>query len=254
MGQVPQNTPGGTRLSAIRSTSSACASIALGDVFNKGLSTESDLITHTHTAASWLQEKFGVEAFHTSLPIGIDASDRWYQLLAKVSGQAVPESLQKERGRLVDSYIDAHKYLFGQRLLIYGEEDFVIAMAGFVAETGMVPAICASGGKSRQMKERIIARTGTNEVTVVSDSDFERIAALARAEKPDLMIGNSKGYYIARELGIPLIRAGFPIHDRIGGQRMLHLGYKGTQQLFDTITNALLEAKQAHSPVGYKYY
>lgn len=246
--------PGGTPVSAIRETSSAKASVALGDIFNKGLGTESELITHTHTAASWLMENFGVEAHHISLPIGIDASDRWYQLLSSLSGQAVPDSLQKERGRLVDSYIDAHKYLFGQRVLIYGEEDFAIAMAGFVSETGMIPAICASGGKSRLMKERILARTGLEDITITSDTDFERIAALARANKPDLMIGNSKGYYIARELGIPLVRAGFPVHDRIGGQRLQHLGYRGTQQLFDTITNALLESKQAHSPVGYKYY
>jgi nitrogenase molybdenum-iron protein NifN len=71
--------------------------------------------------------------------------------------------------------------------------------------------------------------------------------------KPDIMIGNSKGYYIARRLGIPLVRIGFPIHDRFGAQRIQHIGYKGTQQLFDRITNALIEYKQEHSSVGYKY-
>ena len=43
------------------------------------------------------------------------------------------------------------------------------------------------------------------------------------------------------------------IHDRVGGARMLHLGYRGTQQLFDRITNALIEAKQEASTVGYFY-
>jgi nitrogenase molybdenum-iron protein NifN len=46
---------------------------------------------------------------------------------------------------------------------------------------------------------------------------------------------------------------GFPIHDRVGGQRILHLGYHGAQQLFDTITNALIEKKQDDSSVGYSY-
>ena len=41
---------------------------------------------------------------------------------------------------------------------------------------------------------------------------------------------------------MPLVRVGFPIHDRIGGQRILHVGYRGTQQLFDRIVNALIEA------------
>ncbi len=62
--------------------------------------------------------------------------------------------------------------------------------------------------------------------------------------KPDFVIGSSKGAKLARELGVPLIRVGFPIHDRIGGQRILHLGYRGAQQLFDLVVNTLLEVKQ----------
>jgi nitrogenase molybdenum-iron protein NifN len=33
----------------------------------------------------------------------------------------------------------------------------------------------------------------------------------------------------------------------------MHVGYKGTQQLFDKIVNAIVEQKQNISPVGYKY-
>ena len=66
-------------------------------------------------------------------------------------------------------------------------------------------------------------------------------------------MGNSKAYYIAREMELPIIRCGFPIHDRIGGQRIKHVGYAGTQELFDKIVNALIEYKQDHSAVGYKY-
>ena len=61
------------------------------------------------------------------------------------------------------------------------------------------------------------------------------------------------GYAVARELDLPLIRVGFPIHDRIGGQRILHLGYRGAQQLFDVVTNTLLGRGQDRSPVGYSY-
>jgi nitrogenase molybdenum-iron protein NifN len=49
------------------------------------------------------------------------------------------------------------------------------------------------------------------------------------------------------------VRVGFPIHDRVGGQRILHLGYEGAQQLFDNIVNALMDAKQESSEVGYSY-
>jgi nitrogenase molybdenum-iron protein NifN len=71
--------------------------------------------------------------------------------------------------------------------------------------------------------------------------------------KPDFVIGNSKGAKLARELGVPLIRVGFPIHDRIGGQRILHFGYRGAQQLFDLVVNVLLEVKQDSNSIGYSY-
>jgi nitrogenase molybdenum-iron protein NifN len=67
------------------------------------------------------------------------------------------------------------------------------------------------------------------------------------------MIGNSKGYYIARKRNIPLVRTGFPIHDRIGAAHARTLGYEGTCLLFEQIVNAILEDKQRKSPVGYKY-
>jgi nitrogenase molybdenum-iron protein NifN len=54
-----------------------------------------------------------------------------------------------------------------------------------------------------------------------------------------MVIGSSKGFYLSKNLGIPLVRAGFPVHDRFGGQRLMHFGYKGTQQLFDRIVNAV---------------
>jgi nitrogenase molybdenum-iron protein NifN len=58
---------------------------------------------------------------------------------------------------------------------------------------------------------------------------------------------------VYKRQNIPMVRIGFPIHDRIGGQRIKHLGYSGTQELFDKIVNALIEYKQNNSPVGYKY-
>ena len=56
------------------------------------------------------------------------------------------------------------------------------------------------------------------------------------------MIGNSDGRRIEEKHDIPLIRCAFPIHDRIGGQRVRTLGYEGSQLLLDQITNTILKA------------
>lgn len=42
---------------------------------------------------------------------------------------------------------------------------------------------------------------------------------------------------------IPIVRMGFPIHDRVGGQRVLSAGYAGTLAFLDRFTNTLLETK-----------
>jgi len=87
----------------------------------------------------------------------------------------------------------------------------------------------------------------------MGDTDHDTIFSRAEALKPDIIIGNSKGYKMARKLNVPIVRVGFPIHDRIGGQRQLHVGYRGTQNLFDLICNALMQAKQEHSPIAFMY-
>jgi len=115
--------------------------------------------------------------------------------------------------------------------------------------------LCASGGRSGKLESSLRAAVpDLPEETLVKEGfDFAEIAEAAPGLKPDFLIGSSKGYSIARRLKVPLIRVGFPIHDRIGGQRVLHLGYRGAQELFDRVINALLEVKQETSPIGYSY-
>ena len=83
--------------------------------------------------------------------------------------------------------------------------------------------------------------------------DFFEISEMAQQLEPDLVVGHSKGYTYAKAWNVPLMRVGFPIHDRFGGQRMLHVGYRGTQELFDRLVNTILERKQEDSAVGYGY-
>ena len=189
------------------------------------------------------------------MPIGIRESDALFALLAGLSGQETPVKYQRERGRLVDSLIDGHKYVFEKRAIVFGEEDLVIGLTSFLCEIGVTPVLCASGGHSKQFEKalREAAPSLPAESLVKERFDFAEIAELALSLKPDFLIGSSKGYQIARSLNVPLIRVGFPIHDRIGGQRVLHLGYRGAQELYDRVVNALLAVKQETSTVGYAY-
>jgi nitrogenase molybdenum-iron protein NifN len=78
---------------------------------------------------------------------------------------------------------------------------------------------------------------------VVNESDFIQIRLKAKLLKANIALGHSDGKYLTETEGIPLVRIGFPIHDRVGGQRLMSVGYTGTTMLLDRITNTLLENK-----------
>ena len=153
--------------------------------------------------------------------------------------------------------MDGHKYIFNKRAVVFGEEDLVVGLVSFLAEIGVRPVLCASGGKSGRLAAAVADRSAGTCCRSPRWSGrapiSTRLPKKRRDLAPDLLIGHSKGYHLAKQWGAPLVRVGFPIHDRFGGQRILHLGYRGAQNLLDLIVNAMLERKQETSPVGYGY-
>ena len=235
---------GGTAVAAIQTMGCSQATIEFG----RTLDTES-------TAGVILRERFKTLRFLLGIQIGVRENDIFFELLKTFTGMPVPRKYELERGRLLDSYIDGHKYVFEKKAVVYGEEDLVVGMASFLAEIGIIPVLCASGGTSGRLAKAIdeVAPELKDKIVVRQGVDFMEIAAEAEKLGADLLIGSSKGYQNARKLSVPLVRIGFPIHDRIGGQRILHLGYRGAQQLFDQIVNTLLASRQDSSSVGYSY-
>lgn len=235
---------GGTPLDDLTAMGDAAASLEFGSVI------ETD-----DTAAAYLAGQYGVPRHLLAMPVGMRQSDALFTFLASLSGRPVPEHHRRERGRLVDAYVDGHKYLFGKKAVVYGEEDLVVAVASFLAEIGVVPVLCVSGGESGHLRAALAkAVPGITPETVVKEgADFMDTAALAGPLSPDFIIGNSRGGPLARSLGVPLVRIGFPVHDRFGAQRLLHIGYRGTQALFDRIVNMIIARTQRALPPGYMY-
>lgn len=247
---------GGTAKEDVVKSGSAKASIEFGTILNRGkLSGRVKSKQLSRTGAQFLKNEMDVPLVNMPMPIGITQTDAFFEELKNLSGNDIPEKYTKQRGRLVDAYVDAHKYTFGKKAVVYGEEDFVVAMAAFLDEIGIELALVATGGESGMLEAEIKKYCPENKdkVVVREGYDFESIREWSLENKPDILIGHSKGYYIARELNIPIVRVGFPVHDRVGGQRIKHLGFSGTQELFDKVVNALIEHKQSNSPVGYKY-
>ncbi len=246
-----ENIPsGGTKLSDIRAMSGARASIELGRAI-AGLDGKGQ-----DTAGTSLHSRFGVPLLRLGLPLGIRETDSLFATLKSITGLPTPRELALERGRYVDALVDGHKYVSGLRAVVYGEEDLCIGLTSFLAEIGVRPVLVATGAKNRNLAAHIDAACGSvlREMPIVREgADFFDIVEEAGTLAPDLLVGHSKGQRAARDWDIPLLRVGFPIHDRFGGQRLLHLGYRGAQALFDRLVNLVLEKKQNDSDIGYGY-
>jgi nitrogenase molybdenum-iron protein NifN len=237
--------PGGTPPEALKSMSASCGTLEIGHT----------QAVRKDSAAAWLEATHGVPRHSSAWPIGIRLSDDFFTSLSNASGETMPVSIAQERSRLVDAYIDGHKYVAGKTAAVFGEPDLVLGLSAFLSEVGVQPVICATGSKVKNWSQLVQGelQPGHEGAETLHGADHAAVAEAARRLKPDLLVGSSKGYPLARELGVPLMRLGFPIHDRFGGQRVLTIGYRGTQSLYDNLVNCLLEEKQNVSATGYSY-
>ncbi len=230
---LPKIAPGGTPLSEIADMPNSLASLGLG-------------IVSKNLAVKYLEELHDVPRYNVPIPIGLSNTDSFFIGLVKILGCPIPEKYQKERGRLLDAMVDVHKYLYGVKAAVYGDPDLVFSLTTFMLELGMNPVLIATGSKSRDFEAKvrqIVEKINPElEPMVLNGIDFDTLNDAVSNCNPEILIGNSNGRYIAKARDIPLVRVGLPIHDRVGAQRILTVGYRGAMELLDRITNAILEA------------
>jgi nitrogenase molybdenum-iron protein NifN len=227
----------GTKISDIKSMGGAAATIELGmtaeDSFSPG---------------RYLETEFRVPLYRVPIPMGLNNTDLFVRTLQEISGNPAPQSLEEERGRLMDCMIDSHKYNFAGRSVIFGEPELVLAVTGVCMENGIYPAVVAIGSRNKKLAGLLepYLDEAAGECQVLSGADFAQIREKVSGAEVNIAIGHSDGRYLTEKEGIPLVRIGFPIHDRVGGQRLMSVGYTGTAMFLDRITNTLLENKHTH--------
>lgn len=212
-------TTGGTRVEEIRALGRSRIALALG----RSLA----------GAARLLEEGCGVPCRVYDRLTGLAAVDALVADLAEVSGRPVPERVRRWRSRLLDGMLDAHFVLGGRRVALALEPDLLAALVPFLAEMGarVVAAVAPTPAP-------VLAELPCDEVVV---GDFDDLEERAREGGAELLVASSHGAGSAARLGIPLLRLGFPVYDRLGAQHRLTAGYRGTLALLFDLANALLE-------------
>ena len=186
------------------------------------------------------------------IPMGLEWTDKFLMKVSELTGKPIPESLEKERGRLVDMMTDSHSWLHGKRYALWGDPDFVMGLTKFLMEVGAEPThiLCHNGNKRwrKDMMKLLDSSHYGKKAEVHVGKDLWHMRSLVFTDKPDFMIGNSYGKFIQRdtitkgkEFEVPLIRIGFPIFDRHHLHRETTLGYEGAMYILKTLVNAVLE-------------
>jgi nitrogenase molybdenum-iron protein beta chain len=197
------------------------------------------------SAAVYLKNRFNVPAVLDPAPIGVANTDRFVQNITYLSGKMIPREIVIERGRLIDSMVDVHHYMFGRKVAIFGDPDIVSAIVRFCAEAGMNPTVAMTATKHKDFAPDIKAVNSEykTDTQILEGTDLYEFHEVVKTHGAELIVGNSKGKDIADDENVPLVRVGFPVYDRVGVYRYPITGYNGSIYLLDQMTNAILGHK-----------
>lgn len=233
-GEFAMYPKGGATVEQLKSTGDSAATFALGHWAST-------------PAAEALDTKCKVRPVCLDIPIGLHATDRFINALRENAQVKVPASIMTERGQLVDVITDMHQYLYGKKVALYGDPDQMIPLTEFLISLDMKPIYIVTGTPGKRFEERIAELVKEDAPNAKyrqgPQADMFLLHQWIKNEKPDLLIGNTYGKYIARDEDIPFVRYGFPILDRIGHSYFPTVGYRGALRLLEKILGALMDRK-----------
>lgn len=211
-------TIGGTPVSELATLGDAKATLVIGASLQK--------------SGELLQEKTGVPSFYFEHLYGLEANDALIMALADISELPVPQKIERQRSQLQDAMLDTHFMLGQLRIAIAADPEqlnaFVHLVQGMGAE--VVAAISAANAP-------VLAKIPVASVKI---GDLEDLELLAKEHKAQLLIGNSHVVDSAERLGLPVLRAGFPLYDIIGGYQKTWIGYRGSRQALFDLANLVI--------------
>lgn len=187
----------------------------------------------------------GQQILNFNYPIGVAATDEFLQKISELTGKPIPNEIELERGRLIDAMADSQGWLHGKTYAVYGDPDFVYGMARFIMETGGEPRHCLATNGDKKWEEHMNQLFKSSEYGALCKAwpgrDLWHMRSLLATEKVDLLIGNSYGKYLERDVGTPLIRLAFPIFDRHHHHRFPTWGYQGGLRVLVTLLDKIFE-------------
>ena len=230
--EVSALTIGGTKTSEIATMGESVATLVIGPSLAK--------------AADLLLARTGVPDFRVDSLMGLESCDEFTHMLAEISGQPVPDKIERQRAQLQDAMVDSHFMLGFARVAIAADPDLLVMLADFFS--GMGADIVAAVSPVRAES---LSRLPLETVMV---GDLEDLEKAARAKGAQILISNSHAVESAARLGVPLLRAGFPQYDFVGGYARAWVGYRASRQALFDIANLMLSQHHDIRPYRSLYW
>lgn len=225
-------TIGGTQVGELRHAGDSIATLVIG--------------ASMYDTADLLADKTGVPDYRFDQLMGLAAVDTFVSTLTEISGEPVPPRLERQRAQLQDAMLDTHFMLGQARFAVAGDPDLLHAfnelIRGMGAET--VAAVVPANAPA-------LTRLQCAQVKI---GDLEDLEAMSHANKAELLIGNSHCAETALRLDIPLLRAGFPQYDLVGGYQRTWIGYRGSRQTLFELANLMLSLERGEISPYHSIY
>lgn len=229
-GHIPETftatTLGGTSLARLAASAESFATIAIG--------------RHMCAPAQALEDRAGVPFRVFDNLTGLAEVDALLAHLAKISGRPVPAKYRSQRSQLQDAMLDAHFHIGGRRFAIAAEPDLLNSLARLATGLGAEVAVAVTTTSSPLLEE-----LPCEEVLIGDLEDFERFASERDCE---ILLTHSHGRQAAERLGLPLVRVGLPMFDRIGAAHRVLVGYRGTRETLFEWANTLIDCLHEANP------
>lgn len=211
-------TLGGTSKNDIASMGKAAATLVIG--------------RSLHKAADLLKQRTGVPDFRFDHLLGLDACDAFTMVLAEISGRPVPDRIDRQRAQLQDAMVDTHFMTGFLRVGLAADPDLLVALGQFLSGVGAGIVVAVASARAEVLRDM-----PAESVRIGDLEDLERGALAHRAQ---LIVCNSHAAQAAERLHVPLLRAGFPQYDWVGGYARTWVGYRGARQALFDVANLFL--------------